>query len=145
MAATTALKRAARLQPAQGMIGETRQVVLGVTTKTEQIPNIWILSVFGLLVCTFLVYFHTVLIENQANHKQQEIIRIKEENDMLVARLAELKTLPSVEARATRMGMQPVENFHYISVDSQVYQTAQSSAGVDVSTPRYPVQTPIGF
>jgi hypothetical protein len=145
MAATTALKRIARLQPAQGVLQETRHVALGIRTRTEQISNVWILAVFGLLVCTFLVYFHTVLIENQANHKQQNIIRLKEENDVLHVRLAELKTLASVEARANRMGMKPVENYHYITVDPQIYQSAEAPTAVDISAPRYPVQTPVGF
>lgn len=144
MAATTALKRTARLQPAQGMI-ETRHVALGIRTRSEQLSNVWILAVFGLLVCTFMVYFHTVLIENQANHKQQEIIRIKEENDMLNVRLTELKTLASVEARATKMGMKPVENYQYISIDPKIYQNAEVPSTVDISPPRYPVQTPVGF
>lgn len=145
MAATTALKRIARLQPTQGILPETRQVALGVRTRTEQISNIWILAVFGLLVCTFLVYFHTVLIESQANTKQQAIIKIKEENDMMHARLAELKTLSSVEARANRLGMKPVESYRYISVDPQIYQSADTPNAVDISPPRYPVQTPVGF
>ena len=124
---------------------ETRQVALGLRTRSEHISNVWILAVFGLLVCTFLVYFHTVLIENQANQKQQDIIRIKEENNLLSARLTELKTLAAVEARASSMGMQPVENYHYISVDPQIYQGAATPGKVDISAPRYPVQTPVGF
>lgn len=144
MAATTALKRVTRLQPAQGMV-ETRHVALGIRTRTEQLSNIWILSVFALLVCTFMVYFHTVLIENQANHKQQEIIRTKEQNDLLNARLTELKTLSSVEARANQLGMKPVENYQYISIDPQLYQNAEAPSAVDISPPRYPVQTPVGF
>lgn len=145
MAATTAINRTSRLRPAEGVMGETRQVALGIRTQTQQVSNIWIISVFALLVCTFLVYFHTVLIENQANHKQQQIIRMKEENDMLQARLAELKTLPEVEARANRLGMQPVDQYHYISIDPQMYQRAESPNTVDISPARYPVQTPVGF
>ncbi|MGV3526697.1 MAG: hypothetical protein ACO1RX_20935 [Candidatus Sericytochromatia bacterium] len=145
MAATTALTRATRVQPVQGALaGESRQLVWGIRSRTEQVSNVWILSVFGLLVFTFLIYFHTVLIESQANHKQQEIIKIQEQNANMQARLAELKSLAAVESRATGLGMQPVEQYHYISIDPQLYKSTAPLA-VDVSAPRYPVQTPVGF
>ena len=147
MAATTALNYSTRLQPTTGKIpGETRQWVLGVRTRTERIPNFWIFSVFGLLICTFLIYFHTVLIENQANKKQQEIIQIKEQNDLYQAQLAELKTLSSVEARATALGMQPVAQYHYISLSPEVYSAAaQTSSSIAIEAVRYPVQPPLGY
>lgn len=91
------------------------------------------------------MYFHTVLIENQANKKQQQIMQIQEQNDMLQAQLAELKTLPSVESRALAMGMQPVEQYHYISIESELYRQATHPPALDISPARYPVQPPIGF
>lgn len=144
MAASTALNGTTRLQPGI-QLGQTRHFLVGVRTRTEYISNFWIVSVFGLLVCTFLVYFHTVLIESQANHKQQEIIRIQEQNDMMQARLAELKTLSTVEARATELGMQPVEQYRYIALDPTLSQRAALPLVVDNTPSRYPVQPPAGF
>lgn len=146
MAASTAFSHTTRLQaPVQHFPGETRQWVLGVRTRTERISNLWIVSVFGLLVCTFLVYFHTVLLENQANKKQQQIIQMKEQNDMFQAQLAELRTLSSVEARAMAMGMQPVEQYQYISLSPEIYQEAIQTDLIEAESARYPVQPPVGF
>lgn len=145
MAASTALNGTTRLQSRMADLGHTRHVLVGVRTRTERISSFWILSVFGLLVCTFLIYFHTVLIESQANHKQQEIIRIQEQNNMMQASLAELKTLSAVEAHANALGMQPVEQYRYITLDSAMTQKASSPLIIEVRSARYPVQPPAGF
>ncbi|MBF2053185.1 MAG: hypothetical protein IGS03_06930 [Candidatus Sericytochromatia bacterium] len=145
MAASTAFNASARVQAIAAPHADTRQIATGKVIRTEKIASSWIISVFGLLICTFLVYFHTVLIENQANKKQQQIMQIQEQNDMLQAQLAELKTLPAVESRAQAMGMQPVEQYHYISIESELYRQATHPPALDVSPVRYPVQPPIGF
>lgn len=142
MAATTALNPTTRVQPAQG---EVRSFQVGVTTRTEQLSSVWIFSVFGLLICTFLIYFHTVLLENQANHKQQEIIRVKEQNDAMMAQLAELKTLSNVEAHANRMGMKPAESFKYIALPAGEVLSVQNVGKLDLSSASYPIQPPVGF
>ena len=90
---------------------EIRQIPIGKRTRTVSISNVWIFSVFILLLGTFMLYFHTVLLENQANRKQQAIIQLRESNDALHAQLAELSTLPVVEARAQAMGMQEADNY----------------------------------
>ncbi len=142
MAATTALNPSTRVQPVQG---EVRSFQVGVKTRTEQLSSVWIFSVFGLLICTFLIYFHTVLLENQANNKQQEIIRVKEQNDAMMAQLAELKTLAHIEAQANIMGMQPAENFKYISLESGLAQGVHNVGKLDLSSASYPIQPPVGF
>lgn len=143
--AVTTLKQSSQLLPATEFGVPTRQVAVTIKRQTQQLSNYWIISVFGLLLCTFLFYFHSVIVEYQANKKQIDIIKIKEENDMLQAKLSELKTLPAVEARANKMGMQPVDQFHYISVDSQVYDRGQSANAIEISAPKYPMQPPIGY
>ena len=143
--AVTTLKQRSQLLPATEFGVPTRQVAVSIKRQTQQLSNYWIVSVFGLLLCTFLFYFHSVIVEYQANKKQIGIIKIKEENDMLQAKLSELKTLPAVEARANKMGMQPVEQFHYISVDSHVYDRGQSANAIEISVPKYPMQPPIGY
>ena len=142
MAATTALTPSTRVQP---LPAEVRSFQVGVKTRTEQISNVWIFSVFGMLICTFLVYFHTVLLENQANHKQQEIIRLKEQNDAMMAQLAEVKTLANVEAKANKMGMVPAENFKYIAIESEQALSIHNVGKLDISSASYPIQPPVGF
>lgn len=146
MAATTAFQQTQQLQPTTGAYaGEIRRFPVGVRTRREQISNVWIFAVFGLLVSTFLIYFHTVLLENQANHKQQEIIKLKEQNDAMLAQLAEIKTLPNVEQKALNLGMQPAESFRYITMTGAAASGLISLSSSSAVPARYPVQPPIGF
>lgn len=127
------------------IVGEIREIPIGKRTRTITISNVWIFSVFGLLMCTFMLYFHTVLLENQANRKQQAIIQLRESNDALHAQLAELSTLPVVEKRAQVMGMQSADSYRYIRISSKTVVTASQAQHVEVSSTSYPVQPPLGF
>ena len=88
---------------------------------STKIPPYMILPLIGLLLCSLTLYFHTVLVESQANAKQQEIIKMKEENYELQALLAELKTLPSIDLKAKELGMESVKDFHYITIPASLY------------------------
>lgn len=125
--------------------GDIRQLPVGKRTRTVSVSNVWIFSVFGLLMCTFMLYFHTVLLENQANRKQQAIILLRESNDGLHAQLAELSTLPVVERRAQAMGMQSADNYRYIRISSKTVVSASQAQHVEVTPANYPVQPPLGF
>jgi hypothetical protein len=91
------------------------------------------------------LYFHTVQVENQANAKQMQIITLKEGNDHLTAALAELKTLPSVEVKATAMGMAPVERYHYVSMDAEAFEKPGTSYKVIIPVTRNTTPSPLGF
>lgn len=147
MAATqTLLNRVPGLSPmGSNTVSDIRQIPIGKRTRTVSISNVWIFSVFGLLMCTFMLYFHTVLLENQANRKQQAIIQLRESNDELHAQLAELSTLPVVEKRAQAMGMQSADNYRYIRISSKTVVSASQAQHVDVTPASYPIQPPLGF
>lgn len=147
MAATqTLLNQVPGLSPmSSNTVGEIRQIPIGRRIRTVSVSNVWIFSVFGLLMCTFMLYFHTVLLENQANRKQQSIIKLRESNDGLHAQLAELSTLPVVEKRAQAMGMQSADNYRYIHVSSKTVVSASQAQHVEVTPAAYPVQPPLGF
>lgn len=92
MAATTVLNTPTHLQAqvAASSNTNTRSFITRKTVvRTEQLSPFTIFSLTSLFVLSLLVYFHTVLVENQANQKQQQIISIKADNDVLQAVLAE--------------------------------------------------------
>ncbi len=144
MAATqTLLNQTPGLSPLNPSVNEIRHIPIGKRTRVTRIPNVWIFSVFGLLMFTFLLYFHTVIVENQANRKQQEIIQLRQSNDALHAQLAELSSLPTVEQQAKAMGMQSTDSYRYINVSSKL--VVSQTQHLDVSAPSYPIQPPLGF
>lgn len=150
MAATNTLlnqvSRLSSLTMGTSTAGEIRQIPIGKRTRTVGISNVWIFSVFGLLLTAFMLYFHTVLLESHANQKQQSIIQLRESNDGLHAQLAELSTLPVVEKRAQAMGMQAADSYRYIHISSKTVVTAnQTTQHVDSTHASYPIQPPLGF
>lgn len=147
MAATTVLNTPTPL-PAEAATGSsnTRSFITRKTVvRTEQLSPFTIFSLTSLFVLSLLVYFHTVLVENQANKKQQQIISIKEENDVLQATLAEKKSLAVVEQKAIGMGMMPVEQYHYITLDSTTFHDAENKQYQPVVQSHIPPRTPVGF
>lgn len=145
MAATTALNDTTRLQNREETLTRT---LTGQKMKyrTEQpVSTLSILSLSGLFLCSLLIYFHTVLVENQANKKQMQIIHTKEENSVLQASLAERKSLANVEKKALSLGMQAVDQYHYISLESAVYHQADELSSVSLPANSRSVRTPVGF
>ncbi|PIQ28850.1 hypothetical protein COW36_09635 [bacterium (Candidatus Blackallbacteria) CG17_big_fil_post_rev_8_21_14_2_50_48_46] len=146
MAATTALNNTTQLQARVEATPWTRTFTTKKTiVRTEQISPMGILFLVSLFVGSLLIYFHSVLIENQANQKQQQIIHTKEENDVLQAVLAEKKSLATVEQKAMGMGMQQVENYHYITLESSVYHQAESGSSIAIQSKSKEIRTPVGF
>jgi hypothetical protein len=148
MAATTAINSTSTLQSHTAVPTPTRTFVTRKTvvrTEQNQLSPLVIISLTSLFVLSLLVYFHTVLVENQANAKQQMIIKTKAENDVLQAALAEKKSLAIVEQKALGMGMQPVENYHYITLDSATFHEAENNSYQPVAQIVSAPRTPVGF
>ncbi|MBT9546629.1 MAG: hypothetical protein IV090_14660 [Candidatus Sericytochromatia bacterium] len=148
MAATSVLNTPTHMQAqvAASSNTNTRSFITRKTVvRTEQLSPFTIFSLTSLFVLSLLVYFHTVLVENQANQKQQQIITIKADNDVLQAVLAEKKSLAVVEQKAIGMGMMPVEQYHYITLDSSTYHDAENKHYQPVIQTHTPPRTPVGF
>lgn len=93
--------------------------------KRKEKNSSYIIIALGFIFsCSLILYFHTVLLETQANKQQQEIISIKEQNYKLSVELAEMKTLPTIDKKAYKMGMKPAKNIKYIVMPSQFFTEA---------------------
>jgi hypothetical protein len=103
------------------------------------------LLLVGLVIASIVVYHHTVLIENQANHIQSEIIRTREANSVMQAELAARKSLPVIEKKAQGLGMTPVENYQYITLEKAALVQLAQPTSFSVRIPIRQVEPPVGF
>lgn len=143
MAATTALNHTTPLQK-PGHIRFFPKNTL--KSRIDQpVSTLSIISLSGLFVCSLLIYFHTVLIEYQANTTQMRIIQTKEENAILQASLAERKSLANVEKKALAFGMQAVDQYHYISLESAAYHQTDELNTIALPANQQVINPPIGF
>lgn len=113
--------------------------------KKNIIVNRLVVAFVSFLILSFIVYYHTVVVEKSLNDKQNIIIKFQEQNCVLRNNLSQLQALPQVDQHATdKLAMTTPTELTYLTISK--VQLALPEKVIPVSKPfKFSLTTPVGY